>query len=67
MLPAMSAEKAYYALIALLAAASLLLSPFFFVRRRRALPPPSAGRWRKVWLANLLALLLFLLWHAFFR
>lgn len=60
----MPAEKIHYALLALLLAVSLLLSPFFYVRLRPSpRPRPTAERWRKVWAANLLALLAgLLLW-----
>ncbi|QMT40894.1 hypothetical protein [Neisseria shayeganii] len=58
----MSIEKIYYAGLTLLLAVSMLLSPFFYVRlRKTARQRPTAARWRKVWLANLLATLLVLL------
>lgn len=58
----MPIEKIYYAGLTLLLAVSMLLSPFFYVRLRKAAHQrPTAARWRKVWLANLLAALLVLL------
>ena len=53
----MSTEKIYYALLALFTAAGMLLSPFFLIRHQRALPAATPERWRKIWLANALALL----------
>lgn len=64
----MPIEKIYYAALALLLAVSMLLSPFFYVRlRKTARQQPTAIRWRKVWLANLLAVATALLIWWWFR
>lgn len=64
----MPIEKIYYAVLTLLLAVSLLLSPFFYVHLRKTThQQPTAARWRKVWLANLLAAVIALLVWWWFR